>query len=411
MRHLKHIDIELKLLDETFEILDINARFSENIFSSLGVERLEVFTHSKIIYSILSMKNYPVFMNLFLKELDIDEPLINAKWKIGREWAFENGRIDLLLFSSDLYIAIEMKIDAGDQPLQLKRYEEYIKLKSNKYKVYYLTLLGTSPSSQSICGMETYPNLISFSKHIINWLKTCIYSVKTEDPVKSYLEQYLYLIQKIASEDYMKNEIINLIDTPQKMKSVIELAKAADSVKNNTMIEFFKQIAYKCDTNGHPFDVNLIPELHKNFSSETTILIYNLLPLDHDNKIRLTLSIKIHEKLFWGLGFTKYDTKNKCNSIQISKILAESKYNDLINLCETLFEHKLRTENNELHWNHFSNMSDEKFNFKSFSDSCIDLLDNSAMDIESEHLAQQIITLKQKLIDNFDVIKKGDHYT
>lgn len=63
--------------------------------------------------------------------------LVFSKWYVQREWPFEDGRIDFVIYNEHSFFAIEMKLDAYDQHQQLKRYEDYAKTSGKNYKIFY----------------------------------------------------------------------------------------------------------------------------------------------------------------------------------------------------------------------------------------------------------------------------------
>ena len=152
--------MEEKLLKEAYEkskdyLYEDNSRF--NLLSIIEKDRDEAHIHSKVLYNLLSQnwgkKDKETFLTLFLKELGIEEEIIyNKTWEVTREKAFDldtvKGRLDFEIKSKDYIYIIEMKIDAGDQPEQLIRYQEFAKEQHKKYKIFYLTLDGHSASKK-----------------------------------------------------------------------------------------------------------------------------------------------------------------------------------------------------------------------------------------------------------------------
>ena len=154
--------MEEKLLQQAYEkskdyLYEDSSRF--NLLSIIEKDRDEAHIHSKIIYNLLSQnwgkKDKETFLTLFLKEIGIeDENIYDKNWEVTREKAFDldtiKGRLDFEIKSKDCIYIIEMKIDAGDQPEQLIRYQEFAKEQHKKYKIFYLTLDGHNASKKSI---------------------------------------------------------------------------------------------------------------------------------------------------------------------------------------------------------------------------------------------------------------------
>ncbi|MCI9573842.1 MAG: PD-(D/E)XK nuclease family protein, partial [Lachnospiraceae bacterium] len=85
-----------------------------NILAAIGEERDEAHIHSKIIYFLLD-RTYDEdgendFLKFFLREIQIPEQYIGGPWRVCREQAFEEGRIDFVMESEKFCAAIEMKI-------------------------------------------------------------------------------------------------------------------------------------------------------------------------------------------------------------------------------------------------------------------------------------------------------------
>lgn len=159
---------EVRLIKEKSdaELDKTGARF--NIFQILGVNQHEN-AHSKIIASFLNPNGKhglkDSFLALFLRECFSDDELNgfdfnteNAK-VITESFAptdDKNGRIDILVKSGAKGIIIENKFLAGDQPSQLKRYDEWgRKNLPCGYKILYLTKDGREASEQSGEGFLT----------------------------------------------------------------------------------------------------------------------------------------------------------------------------------------------------------------------------------------------------------------
>ena len=166
-----------------------------NILLAIDEERDEAHIHSKIIYFLLD-RSYNEdgtdnFLHLFLQELKIPEKYIKCPWRVYREQAFEEGRIDFVIESEKFCIAIEMKIDAKDGDRQLERYDMFCKKKGKAYRIYYLTLNGRAPDKQSVGSMDMQRlYLISFQNEILSWLQMCMDTVDKGGYKYSFLKQY-----------------------------------------------------------------------------------------------------------------------------------------------------------------------------------------------------------------------------
>lgn len=191
-----------------------------NIFTILNMERDEVHTHSAFLAELLNPNGTHgqgnIFLEAFVKNilhlnnLETINAEIIVEYSIGPISADykSGGRIDIFIKfrNPDYLILIENKIDAGDQPYQLYRYNNYALKSKKQYKLLYLTKDGHEPSNISI-GIKTktqYWDCISYSKTIRNWLKECLPLIKSTIVIET-IKQYINLIDKITNQDMESN--------------------------------------------------------------------------------------------------------------------------------------------------------------------------------------------------------------
>jgi len=230
-----------KILKEKVEYVEKEVGGSFNIFSILGMERLECQTHSAFIFELLNPRGSHGQKYIYLREfvnhtLDVkDFDFKNIK--VERERAIGKwGRIDLVIEDEESLIIIENKIDAGDQPDQLKRYWEFAKRSKKKFKIYYLTLEGREPSEESLGYSEIEVICLSYQDHILSWLKRIIGVGKTPilPSVRETILQYIKLIEKLAGKvgNSMNTELKDLLlqsnnlALMQQLEQVLPYAKA-----------------------------------------------------------------------------------------------------------------------------------------------------------------------------------------
>lgn len=210
---------------------------SFNLFSILGMERLEVQTHSAFIFELLnpfgSHMQGTKYLRLFIDHvLNIDD-FDYQNVSINREYnAGDFGRIDFTIENREMFIAIEMKIDAGDQEKQLERYKEYASKKSGEWRVYYLTLDGREASEKSVGdnkirddGSRFYTT-ISFAYDIRKWLELCIEASATLPVIRESIVQYKKLIEQLTnkSSKEISMEALKMIDTPEIAEAATEMS-------------------------------------------------------------------------------------------------------------------------------------------------------------------------------------------
>ena len=253
---LNQVSIIKKKYDDLAEYTGENY----NVFNVLGIYNDEL-SHSKIIGDLLNVKGShgqkDTFLELFLNEINVfnenteqHKVLHNFKTEnssthiekyIGKV-EFSNcvgGRIDILINDGSNNIIIENKIWAGDQYLQLVRYNNQDK----KAPIIYLTLEGKEPSIDSISDKNDENRLtlgkdfvcISYRTNIVNWLENCIKEMANKPIIRESLNQYLVLVKQLTNQsknNYM-NEIVNsILCNDNNFQSAKLILKSLNSIEN-----------------------------------------------------------------------------------------------------------------------------------------------------------------------------------
>jgi hypothetical protein len=291
-----------------------------NIFSILNMERLEVRTHSAFLYELLNPKGSHYqghdYLKLFIEIVLQVEDFNYENIVVDRERSIkELGRVDLVIENKEKLIIIEIKIDAGDQEEQLKRYDAYGKRLGKEYSIYYLTLFGTTASEYSTgTGVDIDYTCISFASDILQWLDACIRIGNTPflTSIREALRQYSKLIRKITNQvdgglamdirDFLlKDGNLQLIDEVTK---VIPYAKA--EVEFNFWYNLYEKYNKSIEELGYKFiedenfpsnkkaSIDVIVETRKSKSGE--YYIDYLIGLYKELEVRLLI------------GNTGYDT-------------------------------------------------------------------------------------------------------
>jgi hypothetical protein len=200
-----------------------------NLFKVAGIVRDEVIM-CRVLADLLNPhgKHYQGsrYLSLFWENiapklpgglsLDVEHTKIKAECVID-----ENRRIDIALEDGVIFVPIEVKIDAGDQPRQAADYFAFAKTKNKGVHVpmLYLTIDGHEPSDLSKAGMGKDDYVcISFKNEILVWLEACARESATEAvvPVRENLKQLIAAVKSLCdkSEDTdMENEIFKLVTT------------------------------------------------------------------------------------------------------------------------------------------------------------------------------------------------------
>lgn len=345
----KDILYNLKLIYDRHKILD-ESKSDFNIFQTIANPYDEMNLHSKFIYTILNEKKYGYeFLLSFLKNIGLDLAGIDkSSIKIEREKAVHDGRLDLYIkfrANDELYsIAIENKIYAGDQNKQLDRYLDYLDAinKGKEKYLYYLTLDGHDPSSESCSNLSKVIN-ISYSENILNWIGEAISISAKEAKLREALVQYEELLEKICGKDIdytmeIKDYILKNADNYDFVKSLeTGLAEARVELQD----KFWKRLEARLEehlsreygldmskvdktkeigTSNKWYSLNLIKKKSRYFG-----LIYNL--GNFKNLGDLYLKVEIERNLIFGIRNVESHIEN---TLEYSNMLDVFKQNNFI---------------------------------------------------------------------------------
>ena len=202
-----------------------------NVFSALNMCSDEVRLHSRLLATLLNPKaNHSLgneFLKLFLIALGLPEDYITyckeqiVERTIGEVTETTGGRIDIILEDRGHAVIIENKIYAGDQPNQLLRYHNYgvKQFGENNFKLVYLTLDGSEPSSYSLGGGHFEFIKLSYAQDILGLLDRLM-TTYPQKPIHRTIKDYITIIKQLTYQD---------MDT-EYQKSIIEEAIKSDNI-------------------------------------------------------------------------------------------------------------------------------------------------------------------------------------
>lgn len=265
--HLRNFLEKLDVIRKRYE--DIEARKDQfNIFTAMFDESDEVNLHSQFIFSLLNFKtgNEYRYLNAFLKCVDSSFEYNLNSLEIHKEL----HDIDILLLdkSTKRAVIIENKIYASDSNHenegQLEKYYRIIieeeKIPEDNIEVYYLSLDGHEPSTESVSTNNKYPKLcekvqcISYPNEIVRWLQGCMPFVYDKPFQRETIIQYIKLIDDMTNNVDIEErvEIKKLIG---ESKSNLESAKLLiDNVKHlhwHTIADFWNGLVVVLEKNGY----------------------------------------------------------------------------------------------------------------------------------------------------------------
>ncbi len=315
----------------------IDAKY--NIFYALRIWSKEVTLHSRIIVDLLNPKGYhkmgAKFLELFLKKVgligkfDFSDKDIEV---VDEKCLPKQRRIDIFLKdSTGNVIVIENKIYAGDQEQQLKDYHDFglEQTANKKLSVLYLTLTGTPPSLGSLGNLKDKDyKCISYSKHILKWIKACIKESSKKPALKEVLKQYKRTIEYLTKTNMETQNKILSLSSGENFNNLIALSDIVQSIKNDLPRKVGEALKKELknfnpsEEDGYIYLKTDIVEKNKNIVA------------DDNNKVRF----RIKPSTAPWCGFVECTADKKCE-VQMSKDVV-----DLFRQCNIkgkLYENKI----------------------------------------------------------------------
>jgi len=180
-----------------------------NIFRLLSVAHKEVNTHSALLADFLNPDGRHGQKHLFLdsflqvcksKHQDFPLPRVDitsGRWIVEKEKATFLGNMDLVISCPNLkfLLVIENKIEAFEQPDQLKRYADWMEGRKGSYvdqALIYLTPKGVQSHTGAGCHYFT----LSYHDDIRAWLNASLLGVKAPR-VREIIAQYVEIVEAL----------------------------------------------------------------------------------------------------------------------------------------------------------------------------------------------------------------------
>lgn len=156
--------------------------------------------HSQFLVELLKNKTFLAnFLNIINFEIDFSSD-VKITFEEQADTKDSKGRIDIFLTDGTNALLIENKIRANDQPKQLERYSDWATKQNLKFELYYLSPYGSNPSKEGLGKLQNNEiKIISYSKHIREWLKKCL---EDKTLYESVLEDYLTQWNEYLANDW-----------------------------------------------------------------------------------------------------------------------------------------------------------------------------------------------------------------
>ena len=227
-----------------------------NIFSVLKMETAEMKTHSAFLASLLNPDGDHGMKDRFLKSFitktncdDLQLETINCTIEV--ESFTGDGRIDILIADKkeSKAIIIENKIYAGDQDAQMKKYYVYATTKYKKgFHLFYLTLDGHEPSSESLKGLSNDDfTCISYRNDILPWLEQCAKDAYNKPLVRETINQYISLIRKLAGMGNNNfDNSLNMLTSKEFIGTTLDIVENSWKIQCKIRDLFAQEIQHEC---------------------------------------------------------------------------------------------------------------------------------------------------------------------
>lgn len=378
-----------------------------NVFTLMDIERREEETHEYMIYSILNYRNSDrrkEFIEQFLISMGIPKSFLREQWTVEREhYTEKHGRLDLFFKPSGhgkKCVVVELKVDAEDQPRQLKRYEDYVRVcRYQEYRIIYLTLDGRDPEEQSYEGM-VHPEWLmrkSFGEDVLNWLEGCIEICQDKNVDAGFMQQYWILLKKLTEEDKMQdameNEIAGLIRNSQDLRTCLGIEQALPVIKGQILFDFMDSIYHAMEKKGCEFfdDGYECASDYYNGSAYIPYFECEITNFSSYNKqVTLVLEIGVNYCLYLGFYYMDEDKEViKHEQFMDRSRRINQSVEDAIStaLCTTV----KRNGSDGILWNYILDPYNQKYDFKHFSDNCVDLKDKTVLRNEAKRIAGEMM--------------------
>lgn len=248
-------ELYLELKDVLSDYSNVQQKQNYNIFNVLEVAQKEVMI-CRVLADLLNpcgkhgqgIRYLKPFMENVLHIKETDKQI--SSMQVYKEYPIdEDRRIDIVIRNSNLFIPIEVKINAGEQESQCYDYYQYASKIDNGTKVIYLTKWGTMPSKYSRFSLdgkdilsEDKIDCISFAEDITLWLETILQN--EHDKMKIILQQYLEIIYDFTVD---KKEEMNLkitdkiLENEDYFKTALAIENSMKTVKAGLIYKVFQE--------------------------------------------------------------------------------------------------------------------------------------------------------------------------
>ncbi|MDR2185198.1 MAG: PD-(D/E)XK nuclease family protein, partial [Treponema sp.] len=151
---------------------------------------------------------------------------------------------DITLEDGKVFVPVEVKIYAGDQPNQVHDYYNFSRTKPGGIRVFYLTVDGHDPAIPYSAKSKSEYVTISFADDILPWLEKCLALEETNETpaVREVLKQLIRAVKSLCEkmEDNEMNDVLTLITESEESVKAAAAISAATNNLDGKVLELFK---------------------------------------------------------------------------------------------------------------------------------------------------------------------------
>ncbi len=318
------------IIDFKFRQLQQEDRF--NLFTILRREHDEENLHSRFLAELLDPNGThgckSQFLERFLQLLDMKDPDVG-----GARVLREHKNIDILIRINRHAVVIENKIFAYDQNKQLERYYEAIHAEGrdeNDITLCYLTLDGRAPSANSRGNRpENKIECLSYSDHILPWLRECGRVAAHLPAVRESIFQYENLVKKLTGntmEEKEKTELIQLLSEGDNVVSASRIVQSWESVRVRAELLYWQELESVIEALSEDFRILDLQKYSRDLIANVTrrghYPWYGLMfPIDQFGEFRVCCLLERgYGTVYFGLTTVKDNVRCLCDYPKASQI-------------------------------------------------------------------------------------------
>lgn len=351
---LQKAALEIDLLFKQEEERNLKEKSRFNVFTCLTRHHLEEL-HSKFLFYLLNPQSTHDCQSFFLEQFfqgllkkprlcqllpnfnlkEVTTAKVRREVYIGATHDPEvYGFIDITIETRTVFIVIENKIRANEQPRQIERYVKYGEQVGKLCHGLFLTPRGHAAQE---AGATDYTP-ISYEYDILEWLQRCIDLGDQPENVSTGLKYYIDLLKKsiLAMPDTLTlNEVKAMLLKEENALIVKHLSLLRDSlvhVRNELRCRFFEQLGAKLAGKAihyMPYPVSSLKEVWSKLYQGCSIGGENLvLTFKGGNQVHMEIQHD-WESLYYGLLVYPKENVQKRISInpngiaEVSEIMSE----------------------------------------------------------------------------------------